>query len=193
MIYLLKGKIHSKDHKSVVININGIGFRVFCSERTLNELAKNDNEVEVFTYHYLRENAMELYGFLTAEERDFFEVLISISGIGPKGALNILSLATLDELKEAIQTGREEILTKVSGIGKKLAKKIIIELSSKIDTSLCSEDSSNEMNEDLLVIEALVNMGYQARESRDALREIPKDVQGVGARVKEALKILGRK
>ena len=188
MIYLLKGKIHSKDHKSVVININGIGFRVFCSERTLNELAKNDNEVEVFTYHYLRENAMELYGFLNPKELEIFELLISIPGIGPKGALNILTVVSIETLKRAIANEESAVLTKVSGIGRKIAEKIVLELKNKVG----DEFVGKSLNEDTETIDALVSLGYKVQEAREAVKKLPKDIEGVENRVKEALKLLGK-
>jgi Holliday junction DNA helicase RuvA len=193
MISYLRGKIKVKDEKFLVLDVAGVGYQIFVSPLTLEEI-KDKEEVELFTYLYLREDAMELYGFLTNEEREFFVQLLTVSGVGPKSALGVLSVARLDDVKKAIIHGDPAILTKVSGIGKKTAERVIIELKNKIDVSDLSEKTkSTEIEiEESNAIDALVKLGYSASEARDALRAVDKNIVGVENRIKEALKILGR-
>jgi len=193
MISYLRGKIKVKDEKFLVLDVAGVGYQIFVSPLTLEEI-KDKEEIELFTYLYLREDAMELYGFLTNEEREFFVQLLSVSGVGPKSALGVLSVARLDDVKKAIIHGDPAILTKVSGIGKKTAERVIIELKNKIDVSDLSEKTKpTEIEiEESNAIDALVKLGYSASEARDALRVVDKSIVGVENRIKEALKILGR-
>jgi len=189
MIGFLEGKIEWRTDKYVIININGIGYKVFISLNTFKNLPKKGEKAKLYTYLYVRENIFNLYGFLNQEELEFFELLVSVSGIGPKGALAILSVASVKTLKKAIITGESEILTKVSGIGKKMAGKIVLELKNKIpDVSIEGE----KMTFDNEVIDALMALGYKLSEARDALQKIPEDIKEVGEKVKQALKILGK-
>jgi len=128
MIGFLEGKIELNTERYVVINVNSVGYKVFISTATFKNLPEKDEKVKLHTHLHVREDVMELYGFLSIKELEFFELLISISGIGPKGALNILNVASVDTLKRAIVNEESSILTKVSGIGKKTAEKIILEL-----------------------------------------------------------------
>ena len=191
MIGFLEGKIELATDKYVIINVNGVGYKLFISLNTFKHLPKKGEKVKIYTYLYVREDKMQLYGFLKQEELEFFELLVSISGIGPKGALAILTVASIKTLKRAIVSGESEILTKVSGIGKKMAGKVVLELRNKI------EDISTEEGEKLIydneAIDALVALGYKLTEARDALRRIPEDIREIGEKVKEALKILGKK
>jgi Holliday junction DNA helicase RuvA len=132
---------------------------------------------------------VELYGFLDPEELKFFELLISISGIGPRSALGVLSRAPVKTLKQAIVSEDETFFTKVSGIGKKTAQKLIFELKSKLIKEVAPEKGSDsaEMGE---AMEALVGLGYRERDIRKILQELPKNTKGVEAKVKESLKRL---
>lgn len=189
MISLLKGTIESSAEKYVIIDINGIGYRVFISGNTFKNLPEKGEKVKFYTHLHVRENLMELYGFLDPEDLEFFELLISISGIGPKGALGILNVASVDTLKKAIANEESSILTKVSGIGKKTAEKIILELKSKVGGEFLGKGVSVDSE----AIDALMGLGYKLKEAREALKRVPKEVEGVENRVKEALKLLGRK
>ena len=142
---------------------------------------------------------MDLYGFLSPDELNFFELLITISGIGPKTALGILNLASIHTLETAVRTSDTSHIIKVSGIGKKVAEKIVMELKDKIEKvsdNLKSEDARNAMKDamkkDSDVLEALKSLGYGQYESRQALKELPKDVTRTNEKIKEALKILGK-
>lgn len=188
MIASLKGTIIHSDNKSVVLENNGIGYKVFVTSDNLHSLSIG-SDCQIFTYLAVRENALDLYGFVSEKERNFFELLISISGIGPKGAINILSAVNSDTLVNAIETGSTSHLTKVSGIGKKTAEKIVLELKDKLGT-LVGNDMTPGLSSDADAIEALKMLGYEASEARDSLKKIDKEITDTGEKVKAALKVL---
>ena len=190
VIGFLEGKIEQITDKYTIVNVNGIGYKIFISLNTFKNLPEKGEKVKLYTSLYVREDIMALYGFLTKEELEFFELLISISGIGPKGALGVLSVAPIKSLKRAIASGETEILTKVSGIGKKIAGKIILELRGKVED--ISEEDGKRVGSDSEVIDALMSLGYKLNEAREALKKIPEDIKEVGQKIKEALKILGK-
>ena len=159
---------------------------------TLKTIAFGDNTA-LWTYTAVRENALDLYGFTTHDEMSFFELLLDVSGIGPKSALSILSLAPLDTLKRAIATGDTSYLNKVSGIGRKTAEKIIIELRDKLQAHKGEDGVPSTLRGESDIVEALKSLGYSQNEARDALKQIPSTIEGTNARIKEALKILGGK
>lgn len=193
MISHLEGKILHTDERFVILETGGVGYKVFVAPETLRKLkSKTGISDGLWTYLAVRENALDLYGFLEKEELDFFELLIShVSGIGPKTALGILSVTTIKNLRQAIGTGDTAHLTKISGIGKKMAEKIVMELRDKIDF-LDSEKDPGEMRDESDAIEALKSLGYSHQEARDALKAIPKEATGTSERVKQALKMLGK-
>jgi len=166
---------------------------VFVSSNTFAALPETGGEIKVYTYLYVRETELELYGFLTQEEEGLFELLIGISGIGPKGALAVLSVATPKELRIAILHENDKLLTKISGIGKKTAQKIIIELKGKMEEFADEEGMApEELSQKHDAIEALVALGYPRRDAREALSNLPPEIKDVGEKVKEALKVLGK-
>jgi Holliday junction DNA helicase RuvA len=187
MIASLQGKIIHKDNKYIVLDVSGVGYKVFLTSDAIHSL-KQGFETMFWIYMVVRDDAMELYGFIEKRDKDFFELLISVSGIGPKGAQNILSLASVDTLINSIKGGSVAHLVKISGIGKKTAEKIVLELRDKLGAV---DIDSVEVSGDIDVIEALKALGYSPEEARDVLRKIPKDI-GTGARVKLALKELGK-
>ncbi len=167
MIGYLRGKIIHNDIKSILLDVNGVGYKVFTNGGSLD--TKTNQEKEFFTHLAVRENALDLYGFVTRQELEFFELLLTVSGIGPKSAMAILSVASISTLKTAISTEDSSHLTKVSGIGKKNAEKIVLELKDKIgdyvfDGKLESHDSD--------ALEALKALGYSEKESREALKKV---------------------
>ena len=190
MIAKLRGKIEYIKDNYIVVDVNGIGYKVFVSVYTFGK-ASAMPEVDLFIHTYVREDILALYGFLNMEELEMFELLISISGIGPKAAMGILAIATPKTIKTAILNDDSSILTKVSGIGKKTAERVILELQNKVaDISIGDKE---EATVDVDAIEALIMMGYSNAEARDALKNIPLDIKDVGQRVKLALKSLGKK
>lgn len=188
MIASLQGTVTQNDSKYVVLEVNSVGYKIFVTADALHSLAIGSQQ-KLFTYLAVRENALDLYGFITEKERNFFELLISISGIGPKGAINILSAVNSDTLVNAIQTGSTAHLVKVSGIGKKTAEKIVLELKDKLGT-LIGDDLSPGLSSDADAIEALKMLGYEADEARESLKKIDKNLTDTGAKVKAALKVL---
>lgn len=193
MIYHLEGKIIHTDERFVVLQANGVGYKVFTTSETLHTLKHKPNEsAGLWTYLAVRENALDLYGFLGKEELEFFELLISnVSGIGPKTALGILNVTTIKNLRQAIGTGESAHLTKISGIGKKVAEKIVLELRDKIGF-LDSEKDTSEMRDESDAIEGLKALGYAEREAREALKKLPKEISRPSDRIKHALKLLGK-
>lgn len=193
MISHLEGKIIHTDERFVVLQANGVGYKVFTTSEILQALKNKPNEsASLWTYLAVRENALDLYGFPGKEELDFFELLIShVSGIGPKTALSILNVTTIKNLRQAIGTGETAHLTKISGIGKKVAEKIVLELRDKIDF-LDSEKDTGEMRDESDAIEGLKALGYAEREAREALKKLPKEVSRPSDKIKHALKLLGK-
>ena len=190
MIGFIEGKIEYYTDKYVLVDVNGVGYKIYISVNIFKKLPKIGEKIKLYTHLHVREDIMDLYGFLDRKELEFFELLISISGIGPKGALGVLSVAPIKSLKRAIASGETEILTKVSGIGKKIAGKIILELRGKIED--ISEEDGKKVGSDSEALDALVSLGYKLNEAREALKKIPEDIKDIGKKVREALKILGK-
>ncbi len=193
MISHLEGRIIHTDERFVVLQTGGVGYKVFITPDTIQKLKKSvDSVAKIWTYLAVRENALDLYGFTDKEELDFFELLTShVSGVGPKTALGILSVTTIKNLRQAIGTGETAHLTKISGIGKKVAEKIVMELRDKIDF-LDSEKDHGDMRDESDAIEGLKALGYAEREAREALKKLPKEISKPSDRIKHALKLLGK-
>ena len=191
MISYLEGKILSRGKNSfVVLTGTGVGYEVKVAPGLLLQYSVGDS-IKIFTYLQVREDSQDLYGVSSGEELDFFKTLVSVSGVCPKSALHILALGSLAEIKSAIVHGDLTYLTKVSGIGRKIAERIIVELKDKLektDAAVGNRDSSKLGD----VVEALVEMGYSLNQARDAVKEIKTD--GDASKVlKEALKMLNKK
>lgn len=193
MISYIEGKILLRGERFVVIDGGGVGYRIFVGPETFKKLPGGGEKAKIWTYLYVRENALELYGFLDFAELEFFETLIQIPGIGPKSALGILGVAPLDTLKRAIASEDTSYLTKVSGIGRKVADKIVVELKEKLGKGGIYTGPDPDLREEEDALLALQSLGYSQRQAREALREVPQKIQGTQDRVKAALKILGKK
>lgn len=190
MIAQLEGKIaHVKDAYAV-ITVHGVGYKVFISAYTMGMLAGSETAV-LYTHTYVREDTLALYGFLTFEELDMFELLISVSGVGPKAALGILSISDPLTIRTAILNHDASILTRVSGVGKKTAERVILDLENKVGSISESRQAGARTESDAL--DALTALGYSVAEAREALKTVPSDVKDVGERVRMALKSLGKK
>lgn len=190
MIGQLTGKISHSDSRSVILEVNGVGYKVFISTDTLSKIKDETSSFTLWTHLVVREDVLDLYGFFTKNELDFFELLISISGVGPRGALSILSLAPPDTLKRAISSGNTSYLTQVSGIGRKIAEKIVLELRDKIGVI---ESENGNLDQEAETVLALESLGYSNKEAREALRKIPEGITDTSEQVKEVLKQLGNK
>jgi len=192
MIAHLTGSILFAGDKYVVIETASVGYKIRVASDVLLSLKKNADKIASLWIHTaVREDALDLYGFLNQPELEFFEMLISVSGIGPKGALGILNVAPVEHLKEAIAKGDLGALTKVSGIGSKSAQKIILELRDKLGGNE-SDTSGTILGDERDAIEGLVALGYAERAAREALKKVSPDTKGTGARIKEALKQLSK-
>ena len=187
MIGSIKGKIILKTEKYLIVETGGVGYKVSVSPDTLSKAKKLSEEIFLFIHTHVREDAFDLYGFLDREELEFFEMLINVSGIGPKGALSILGITSIETLRKAISIGDTSYLTKISGIGRKTAEKIVIELRDKVGTEL--EGGSLQIELDAL--EALKSLGYSGVEAREALKKVSPDTN-TNTKIREALKILAR-
>lgn len=192
MIAYLEGNIIDSNEKYLVVNVGGVGYKVFAATDTLSRYHTGDT-ASLSIYTAVRENSIDLYGFANGDEMSFFELLLDVSGIGPKSALSIIAMASIDTLKRAIATGDTGYLNKVSGIGKKTAEKIVIELRDKLHAHSKTEGTASALRGESDVIEALKSLGYSQNEARDAMKEVPSTIEGTNARIKEALKILGGK
>jgi Holliday junction DNA helicase RuvA len=195
MISVLKGTVIEIGSRTIVIEVNGIGYKMAMTEDGIRSM-KQSAKTTLWTHLAVREDAQDLYGFTSKKERDFFELLITISGIGPKTALNILSLVASDTLANAIRDGSTAHLVKVSGIGRKTAEKIVLELRDKMGGFAGGEDTLGGMSGDADAIEALKALGYSADEAREAIKKVTsskdgKKIADTGAKVKAALKVLG--
>jgi len=188
MISHITGRVLSRQDKFIVIEANSLGYKVFITTE-LNSSIKEGQEISLWTYLAVRENALDLYGFKTHEELNLFELLITVSGIGPKTAMGILNVATVSSLKKAISTGETAHLTKVSGLGKKMADKLVLELKGKM---LSSDEASHDIKEEVDALEALKSLGYSHKEAREALQDIGSEIKETGAKIKAALKHLGK-
>ncbi|MCU0680385.1 MAG: Holliday junction branch migration protein RuvA [Planctomycetes bacterium] len=190
MIAYLKGKIIAKTINYVILDTNNVGYQVFVNETVLNEV-KSGREIELYIHEHIREDMDDLYGFKTLEELELFELLLSVSGVGPKSALGILVIASCSDIKESIIKGDAYLLTKVSGIGKKTAERVVLELKEKL-SKLFGSISAEKQNLSGEEIDALVSLGYSLNEAREALKRVDKNIENSSQRIKEALKIIGR-
>ncbi len=189
MISFVRGTVILKTERFAIIETNGIGYRVFLSSAALATLAEGE-EIRLYTHLAVRENkTIELYGFLGPKELLFFDVLLDVQGVGPRSALAILGEATVDDLELAIASGDDQVLTRVAGIGKKKAQKIIFELKEKYEGLALVMGDSAAASSDLLDI--LKKLGYSEKEAREAARHIPNDAATIEEKVKAALRNLG--
>ena len=197
MIGYLQGKVTYLLADHAFLEVQGVGYRLFISDATRRELRLNE-EARLFTYLSVREDALQLYGFATQREYDTFQLLISVSGIGPKVALGILSHITLDGLCRAIQNKQTTILTKLPGIGKKSAERLVLELKDKVSYAGDEEEelvlvSEDEVADDKIAEAqaALVSLGYTQAEITPALKKAAKG-KDTAEIIKLALNFLSR-
>lgn len=191
MISFLRGKVIFKGESFLIIETQGgTAYKVFIGKEAAANFESRDKnkEIEIWTHLYQREDTIELYGFQNYAELEFFETLIKVPGIGPKSGMAVFEVASVDVLKNAIASGQTQYLTRVSGIGRKTAEKIVLELRDKFGAKA---GAVFQFKEDEEVFEALKSLGYSPRDIRETLSKIPKEKTGVQNRLKEALKILG--
>lgn len=192
MIGYIEGQIIAKDERGVIIlTKSGVGYLVSVNRVTFEKI-EIDTECSLWIHTVVREDALDLYGFKEENDLKFFKLLTSISGIGPRSALNILSLADLSTIIHSISNRDASYLTKVSGIGKKNAEKIILELSDKLDGFLFTNTENQNTSNESEALMALESLGYNMRDTRHIVREIAKDDLSTQDIIRAALKQLGR-
>lgn len=192
MIYTIRGKVITFGDSFAVVECGGVGFRIFTNKITLQDLGRKTEEALFYCFLYMRETELELYGFLEERTLKLFEMLNSVSGIGPKTALNVIDLDSVPNIMAAIIEKRPDFLTRTSGIGKKTAERIILELSSKLklpEAKMLTE----RMGMDAEVEEALASLGYQRSEIRRVLSDLGGDQVKLEDRLKSALKALSKR
>lgn len=191
MIGFLRGKIELLQRPFVIIDVHGVGYKVLVPESVYIKLTKDEN-ARIFTYTHVREDALDLFGFLEAEDLGIFESLLTVSGIGPKTALNIFSFGERKDIIEAIIKGDVAFFTSVPRLGTKNAQKIIIELKNKMGSSADLDLSGKDLLENAEVVQALKNFGFSSGEAQKAVREVKKEGISTEERIRLALKALGR-
>lgn len=187
MIATLAGTVRHKDINALIVDVSGVGYRVLVPADVALE-AILSQPVLLWTHLAVRETSLELFGFLEKEGLNTFELLITISGIGPKTALGILNIVSPATLRQAVASGDTSYLTRASGIGKKNAEKIVLELKDKLRVT--DADKSVDTRTEGDALEALISLGYSERDAREALKKVSKDIVGASERVKAALKLL---
>ncbi len=191
MISFLRGKIISKSLNYIILDVHDIGYQVFVGENFLNEL-KINAEIEIYLHHRIKEDASDLYGFKTLADLEMFELLLTVSGVGPKSALGALSIASADDVKESVIRGDAGLLNKVAGIGKKTAERIVLELKNKVVRNGGETATVNSLNFGSDEIDALMSLGYSLSEARNVLNAVDPKITDSGERLKEALKKAGK-
>ncbi len=189
MLAYIKGSIQHRYDSGVIVVAHDLGYRVSVID-ALRTKKKEGDQIELYLYQYVRESQIELYGFETSGEFEFFEQLLSVSGVGPKTALSILNAARVEKLQNAIADGDAAIFKGVSGVGMKTAERIILELRGSFQK--LSGVSVSSTGDDSDIIEALIHLGYTPVIARHTVQAMPEAIIGVEERMKAALKSLGK-
>ncbi len=194
MYKYIKGTIEEIGEDFIVVDNNNIGYKIFTSSNTILNINNDSNEKKLYTYLHVREDQMSIYGFITREELDIFKLLLSVSKIGPKVGLAIVSTMTPSEIKISISTDDIKTLTKAPGVGKKTAKRIILDLKDKIEDNIIVEKSSLSLNNNNFneTISALISLGYTKEEAKRAISKIDTDSNNTEDIIKLALNELSK-
>jgi len=193
MFDYLNGIIVESGEDYIVVDIGGIGYRVYTSSNTISNIKENNKE-KIFTYLHVKEDDLILYGFLSKNELEIFKLLISVTGVGPKAALSLLSCNKPNDLIIAIQAKNTKALTQAPGIGKKIAERIMLELRDKISISTDQINDIDEVDKNNMpeVIDALMSLGYSYSEAASAFAKIKDKEKSLDNLIKESLKQLSR-
>jgi holliday junction DNA helicase RuvA len=189
MIASLHGIVAGLRENSIIVQVGGVGLEVFVPLPTYNELTTEiGSQIDLSTYLVVREDALQLYGFRESEERELFTLLLTVSGIGPRSALSVLSSISTETLANAVQNDNADLISRVPGIGKKTAQKIVLELKGKLHASAMPPGMAAVSVRDTEVIEALTALGYSIVEAQAAIQSIPRDADAdVEERIRLAL------
>jgi Holliday junction DNA helicase RuvA len=195
MIASLRGRLAAVEKDAVVVEVGGVGFRVYVPQRLLSECGPLGSTLALHTHLHVREAELALYGCASDDDLGLFELLLGVSGVGPKVGLALLSTLSADEVRAAIATEQDKVLSQVPGIGSKTAKKIILDLKDKVqapeDLVIQPEGFAELAAEDEEVLGALTMLGYSVVEAQTALQHVPADVRGVEERLRAALAYFG--
>lgn len=186
MIAFLRGKIKEKTAHGLVLDVDGVGYEVLMSTHSLSKIPADGEQASVHTYLHVREDQMQLFGFCEKPEKKLFELLISVSGIGPKVALAVLSAFSVEAFERAVQSNDIEMITAIPGIGKKGAQRLVLELKDKITFSTTEpgqigsfgESSKSAFSE---ARAALISLGYSVPEAMASLEAFPHDLEAATA------------
>ncbi|MDD5693178.1 MAG: Holliday junction branch migration protein RuvA [Patescibacteria group bacterium] len=189
MIGYLSGKVQLIHENNIIIDVNGVGYKVSIGPDFLAKLHIDEN-ADMYIYTHVREDILALYGFENAEELDFFELLIGVSGIGPKAALGILAVAPMEKIRSSIVNQDPTLLSSVSGIGKKTAEKVVIELKNKVGATGSIFANQGDKAED--VYGALLQLGFKPHEASTAVAELPDECKTTEERLKYCLSKLNK-
>ena len=193
MIASLEGIIGAVSKDSLIVNVNGIGFKVTVTTSVLSEMGITGREVKLYTHFHVREDDMSLFGFGSLDELKLFETLISVSGLGPKTGMAMLSAMSADQVAMAIASGSVETLTTIPGIGKKTADRLILELKDKVGGVMISTPAGRAAQENADVVSALVSLGYSVQETTKAVNALPSGKKlSLEEKVKLTLQYLGK-
>ena len=177
MYYYIKGTLVQKNDNYIVVDANGVGYMIYTSLNSMQNTGEIGKKITIYTYLHVREDVMDLFGFTTIEEKNMFMHLISVSGVGPKAALSILSVTTPAKFAVAVITNDVKTITKASGVGPKMAQRVILELKDKMKTDELEIDLEDE-SDDILsdnrseAISALVVLGYSSNDAQKAVKGI---------------------
>lgn len=177
MYYYIKGTLVQKSDNYIVVDANGVGYMIYTSLNSMQNTGEIGKKITIYTYLHVREDVMDLFGFTTIEEKNMFMQLISVSGVGPKAALSILSVTTPAKFAVAVITNDVKTITKASGVGPKMAQRVILELKDKMKTDELEIDLEDE-SDDILsdnrseAISALVVLGYSSNDAQKAIKGI---------------------
>ena len=192
MISFLKGTIHSVDKDNVVVQTTGgVGYKIFLSKNIVLKYLSGQ-EASFFTYLKVSDSALDLYGFENTEQKEFFELLLSVSGVGPKSAMNILNLGSIDDIKGAIARQDVKYLTTVQGMGQKTAERLVVELKNKIGKMENMAEITGDSQILADVIDGLASMGYGKEEAKDTVKSIDTKNKTTEQVLREALKRLSK-
>ncbi len=170
MIASLRGRVESRGVDSLVLAVGPVSLRLQVPAPTLAEVGEVGQELQLYTHLYIREDQWALFGFATEEQRRWFEMLLGVSGVGPRVALSILSLLPLPQLHAALAQGNAEPLTRVPGVGKKVAGRLVLELQGKVGAAPAGAAPGPD---DATLVDALTNLGYTVMDAQAALRAVP--------------------
>jgi Holliday junction DNA helicase RuvA len=189
----IRGELVEKNFPQVIVSCNGVGYEIDVPMSTFYPLPRTGEEVTLLTHLVVREDAHLLFGFLTAAERTAFRQLLKISGVGPKVALSVLSGMSVDDLSAAVAAGDAGRLTKVPGIGKKTAERLVLELRDKLPKAIpaARAGAADATAESADVLNALLGLGYNEREAQAAVKQLPVDLPIADA-IRQALKHLAK-